>query len=59
MGTIMVITQPNVTAAMALAYDDIIISAAHMVHKGVIDIAENNSWERLKIQAVPLVRYMC
>jgi len=27
-----------------------------MVDKGVIEVEENESWERLKIHAVPLVR---
>ena len=57
-GAITAITQQNATAEMALQYRDIIITAAWRVDKGVVDIEENESWERLKIRAVPLVRYM-
>jgi hypothetical protein len=52
------ITHPNATAEMALQYRDIIITAARTVDTGVVDVEENESWERLKIHAVPLVRYM-
>jgi len=57
-GTIMAITHQNATAAMTLAYHDVIITAARTVDKGVIDVEENEYWKRLKIHAVPLVRYM-
>jgi len=57
-GAITEITHPNGTAEMALHYRDIIITAARMVDKGVVDVEENESWERLKIHAVPLIRYM-
>jgi len=56
--TITAVTDQNVTAAMALMYYDVIIRAAHTVDKAVIDVEENESWERLRIHAVPLVRYM-
>jgi hypothetical protein len=52
------ITAQNPTAEMALHYRDIIIMGARTVDKGVFDVEENESWERLKIHAVPLVRYM-
>jgi hypothetical protein len=52
------ITHQNSTAVMALIYRDIIVNAARTVNKGVIDVEENESWERLKIHAVPFVRYM-
>jgi hypothetical protein len=57
-GVITVIMQQNATAEMALQYCDIIITAVRTVDKGVIDVEENESWERLKIHAVCLVRYM-
>jgi len=57
-GTITAITHHSATAAMAVAYRNIIITAACMVDKGLIDVEDNESWERLKIHAVPLVRYM-
>jgi len=57
-GAITAITHPNATAEMALQYRDIIITAARTVDKGVVDVEENESWERLKIHAVPLLRYM-
>jgi len=57
-GTITAITHQNPTAAMALIYRDVIITARRTVDKEVIDEEENESWERLKIHAVPLVRYM-
>jgi len=57
-GTIMAMTDQNATVAMALIYQDVIITAARTVDTGVIDIEENKSWERLKIHALPLMRYM-
>jgi hypothetical protein len=57
-GAITAITHPNSTAEMALHYRDIIITAARTVDKGVMDVEENESWERLKIHRVPLARYM-
>jgi len=57
-GAITAITHPNATAEMALQYRDIIITAARTVDNGVVDVEENESWERPKIHAVPLVRYM-
>jgi len=57
-GAITDITPPNATAEMALQYSDIIITTASTVNKGVEDVEENESWERLKIHTVPLIRYM-
>ena len=57
-GTITAITHQNATAEMALLYEDIIIKAPRSVDKGIIDVEGNESWERLKIHNVPLVRYM-
>jgi len=57
-GTITAITHHNATAEMALLYRDLIIKAARSVDKGIIDVEGNESWERLKIHTVPLVRYM-
>jgi hypothetical protein len=55
-GAITAITHLNETAEMALQYCDMIITAARIVDKGVVDFEENVSWERLKIHTVPLVR---
>ena len=52
------ITYQKTTAAITLAYHKVIINAARMVKMGVIDVEENESWEKLKVHAVPLVRYM-
>ena len=57
-GAITARTQQNATAEMALRYHHIIITAARTVHKGVVDVKENESWEKLMIHAVPLTRYM-
>jgi len=57
-GAITVITEQNATAPMALVYRKAIINAARTVEKGVIDIEENESCERLIVHAVPLVRLM-
>jgi len=57
-GTITPITHQNATAEMALLYRAIIIKAARSVVKGIINVEGNESWERLKIHTVPLVRYM-
>jgi len=52
------IKHPNATAEMAMRYRNIIIMAARTVNRGVVDVEENKTWERLKIYAVPLVRHM-
>jgi hypothetical protein len=52
------ITNQNLMAAMALTYDEVNMIAAHMVDKGVMDVDENESWERQEVNAVHLVRYM-
>jgi hypothetical protein len=57
-GAITAITHLNVTAEMAMRYRHMIITAAKTVDRGVVDVEENKTWERLKIHAVPLVRYM-
>jgi len=57
-GAITAITHQNATAEMAMQYRDIIITAARTVDRGVVDVDENETWERLKIHAVPLMRYM-
>jgi hypothetical protein len=57
-GTITAITHPNATAELAMQYRDIIITAARTVDRGVVDVEENETCERLMIHAVPLVRYM-
>jgi hypothetical protein len=57
-GVITAITHTNVTAEMAMQYCDIIITAASTVDRGVVDVEENETWERLKIHTVPLVQYM-
>jgi len=55
-GTITAITHQNSTAELALLYQDIIIMAARSVDKGIIDVEGNESWQRLKIHTVLLVR---
>jgi len=58
-GTIITaITHQNATAEIALRYRDMIIMAARSVDKGIIDVQGNESWERLEIHTVPLVRYI-
>jgi len=57
-GAIGAITHQNGTAEMAMRDRDIIITTARTVDRGVVDVEENETWERLKIHAVPLVRYM-
>jgi len=57
-GAITAITLQNATAEIAMQYRDIIITAARTVDKGVVDVEENESWERLEIHAVPLLRYI-
>jgi len=52
------LTHPNATAEMAQQYRDISITGARTVDKGVVDVEENESCERLKIHPVPLIRYM-
>jgi hypothetical protein len=57
-GAITAITYQNAMVEMAMQYRDIIITAARTVDRGVVDVDENETWERLKIHAVPLMRYM-
>jgi len=57
-GAITAIRHPNATAEIALQSRNIIITAARTVDKGVVDIEQSESWARLKIQAVDLIRYM-
>jgi len=57
-GAITAITHQNATAEIAMQYRDIIITAAKTVDRGVLDVAENETWERQKIHAVPLVQFM-
>jgi hypothetical protein len=57
-GAITAITHQNATAEMGMQYRDIVITAARTVDTGVVDVEENETWGRLKIHAVPLVRYM-
>jgi hypothetical protein len=52
------ITHQNATAEMAMQHRDIIIRAARTVARGAVDVEDNDTWERLKIHGVPLVRYM-
>jgi len=56
-GSITAITHQNETAEIAMQYCDIIISAARTLNKGGVDVEGNETWERLKIHAVPLVWY--
>jgi len=48
-GAITAITHQNATAEMALCYRDIIMTATRSVDKGVVDVEENDSWEKYKI----------
>jgi hypothetical protein len=57
-GAITAITYPNAIAEIALHYRVMIITAARMVNRGVVDVEENAFRERQMIPAVPLVRYM-
>jgi hypothetical protein len=57
-GAISAITHPNVTAEIAMRYRDIIMTAARTVDRGVVDVEANETWGRLMIHWVPLVRYM-
>jgi len=58
MGAIMAITHQNATAEMAMRHCDVIITAARTVDRAVVDVEETETWEMVKIHAVPLVRYM-
>jgi len=58
LGTMTANTHPNANVVMALISRDLIITAVPTVDERVIDVQENESWERLKVHAVPLVTYM-
>jgi hypothetical protein len=57
-GTIMAITHLDASAVMVLIYRDFIVTAAITLDNGLIDVQANESWQQLKIHAVPLVWYM-
>jgi hypothetical protein len=57
-GKITAFMHQNATAEMTMQYCDIIITAARTIDRGVVDVEENVTWERLQIHAVPLMRYM-
>jgi hypothetical protein len=57
-GAITAITHPHATLELAMRYRNIIIMAARTVDPGVVDVEENETWERPQIHNVPLVRYM-
>jgi len=57
-GAITAIAHPNATARIALLYRDIIVPVARMVNNGVEDFEESESWVRLQIQIVLVLRYM-
>jgi hypothetical protein len=52
------ITHQYATAEMAMRSSDIFITAARSVDKGGVNVQENQSFERLKIHAVPLAQYV-
>jgi hypothetical protein len=56
-GGITAITHPNEIEQMALQYHDIIFCAARTVDKEVVDVQQNESWEKLKIHTVLLILY--
>jgi hypothetical protein len=55
-GAMTAITHQNATVEITMRYRDIIIMEARTVDKGVQDVEENETWERLMIHAVPLIR---
>ena len=57
-GTIPAVTHQNAMVATALLSCDVIITMARTVVHGVIDVEDEESWERLKIHAVRLIWYM-
>ena len=58
LGTMTAITHANSTGAREQRSGDVIITAVPTVDQRVIDVEKNESWERLKVHAIPLVRYM-
>jgi hypothetical protein len=52
------IMHPNASAEMAPQYHNIIITGARTVNNGVMDVEENDTLERPKNNAVPLIRHM-
>jgi len=41
-----------------MRYGEIVIMAGRIVDRGVVDVEENETWERLKIHVVTLMWYM-
>jgi hypothetical protein len=48
----------NSAVMMSLRYRAVIIKAARFVDNGILDVEGDESWGRLKIHKVPIVRYM-
>jgi hypothetical protein len=57
-GVITAITHQNSTVVIAIQYRDIIIIAVRTVDNGVRDVKQKETWAKVKIHAVPQVRYI-
>jgi hypothetical protein len=57
-GTITALMDPNAPVEMTLHYRIIIITVARTIKTEGIDVEKYETWEEVKIHAIPLVRYM-
>jgi hypothetical protein len=57
-GATTAVMHPHATAEMDLQYCNIILTVVRTIDKAVVDFKDNKSWERLKIDTVPLIQYM-
>jgi hypothetical protein len=57
-GVLTGLVRDRTNAEQFLHYNDIILLAARRVDTGVIAVESNETWMRLKIHGVPLLRYM-
>jgi hypothetical protein len=57
-GVLTGLVRDRTNAQQFLHYNDIILLAARRVDSGVIAVESNETWMRLKIHGVPLLRYM-
>jgi hypothetical protein len=57
-GAITGFTSATCTADMLMLHRDVILKAARTLDEGIIDLELNESWCRLKVHAIPLLRYV-
>src|SRR6266576_460067 len=57
-GTLAGLSTPFAPVSQLLAYKDTILRSVRTVDPGIVNITANETWKRVKIHGVPLVRYL-